>query len=68
MNPIEHVWKLLKTKVNKRPKIPQNAEELQEALMEEWESIDVESINQLIESMPDRVWALREAKGGPTRY
>jgi transposase len=41
MNPLEHVWKLLKEGVNKRPTIPKNVKELQQALLEEWEKIDI---------------------------
>ena len=68
MNPIEHVWKVLKEQVNKRPKMPKNADELKVALVEEWEKIDIGFINHLIEGMPDHVEALRRAKGGSTSY
>jgi len=68
MNPIEHVWKVLKERVNKRLHRPKNAEELKTALLEEWEKIEIELINHLIESMEDRVSALLRAKGGSTRY
>jgi hypothetical protein len=68
MNPIENAWKLLKEWVNGRPTIPANVEELKGALLEEWERIDIEFINRLVESMPERVQALRKAKGGPTKW
>ena|SRR5215475_8574681 len=68
MNPIEHVWKVLKEWVNKQLRHPKNAEELKTALLEEWEKIEIELINHLIESMEDRVSALLRAKGGSTRY
>jgi hypothetical protein len=41
---------------------------LRVALLEEWEKIDVELINQLIESMPTQFKAVLEAKGGSTHY
>jgi transposase len=68
MNPIEHVWKRLKTLVNQRPTRPQNLDELWVALQEEWLKIDVEFINSLIESMPRRVAALYTSKGRSTKY
>ena len=68
MNPIEHVWYLIKIAINKRKTKPRNVEELKIALLEEWEKIDIKVINSLIESMPRRVQALIEAKGGATKY
>jgi transposase len=68
VNPIEHVWKRLKTKINERPVQPKNIEELWVAIQEEWEKVDVEFINTLVKSMPDRVQAVLQAKGGSTKY
>ena len=68
MNPIEHVWYLIKTRINKRRNRPKTVEEMKVALLEEWEKIDIKVINSLIESMPRRVQALIEAKGGATKY
>ena len=60
LNPIAHVWKYLKDQVNQRPTWPPNLDALWDALLEEWEKIDVGFINSLIESMPDN------ASGGST--
>ncbi|KAL5536250.1 hypothetical protein ACEPAF_71 [Sanghuangporus sanghuang] len=68
MNPIEHVWYLMKIAINKRAVRPRNEEELKRALLEEWEKIDIKIINNLIDSMPRRVEQLVEAKGGSTKY
>jgi transposase len=68
MNPLEHVWKRLKDRINRRPHIARNAEELGAMLLEEWEMIDMGFINHLIDGMPERVDELLKAKGGPTRY
>jgi transposase len=68
LNPIEHVWKYLKVMVNQRPTRPQNLDALWNALLEEWEKIDVGFINSLIESMPDRAQAVMDALGGSTKY
>lgn len=68
LNPIEHVWKKLKTQINDRPVHPRSAIDLEAAIMEEWAKIDVSFINKLIDSMPKRVDAVLEAHGGPTKY
>ena len=39
LNPIEHLWYLLKTRINKRLHIPRNLEELKTTILEEWEKI-----------------------------
>jgi len=48
--------------------MPRNVDELWTALQEEWEKIDMDFINSLVESMPDHVQAVKTAKGGNTRY
>ena len=68
MNPIEHVWKRLKTNINKHSKHPQNAAELENMIMEAWKEIDQDFINSLISSMPRCVKALVDAKGGVIKY
>ena len=68
MNPIEHVWYLLKTRINKRKIRPKTVEEMKGALLEEWEKLEISTINSLINSMPYRVQALIASKGGSTKY
>jgi transposase len=68
VNPIEHVWHRLKTRINRRLHIPKNVDEMWVALQEEWGKIEVEFINTLVDSMPNRVEAIRKARGGPTKY
>ena len=68
LNPIEHVWKHLKVKVNQRPVRSRNVDDLWVALLEEWEKIDVGFINSLIDSMPNRAAAVYTSKGGSTKY
>ena len=68
INPIEHLWKHLKEQINKQAEVPKSAEELWEVISDEWRKIDIDFINQVIESMPERVGALLKAKGGPTKY
>ena len=68
LNPIEHVWKRLKVRVNERGEVPKDVDELWVVLQEEWVKIHLEFINKLVKSMPDQVEAVYKAKGGPTKY
>ncbi|GFW37003.1 transposable element Tcb2 transposase [Trichonephila clavipes] len=52
MNPIEHVWDALGRRVASRQPPPQTLQELERALLEEWDRISQLVINSLIDSMP----------------
>ncbi|GFY30645.1 transposable element Tcb2 transposase [Trichonephila clavipes] len=52
MNPIEHVWDALGKRVAGRQPPPQTLQELERALLEEWDKIPQLVINSLIDSMP----------------
>ena len=67
LNPIENLWSIMETNLRSRNP-PASLKELREALRTEWNSISQEVLRNLIESMPRRVKAVIEAKGGPTRY
>lgn len=67
MNPIEHVWNL-KRRVNRRPVAPRIEEELRQALHEVWAEITPSDYLESIMSMPDRIQAVIQARGGATRY
>jgi transposase len=68
INPIEHVWKYLKVRVNQQTDRAKNLDELWRILQEEWEKIPIAFINNLIESMPDCAQAVWKANGGSTKY
>ncbi|GFV51271.1 transposable element Tcb2 transposase [Trichonephila clavipes] len=53
-NPIAHVWDALGRRVAGRQPPPQTLQELERALLEEWERIPQLVINSLIDSMPQR--------------
>ncbi|GFY04761.1 transposable element Tcb2 transposase [Trichonephila clavipes] len=56
MNPIEHVWDALGRRVAGRQRPPQTLQELERALLEEWDRIPQLVINSLIDSMPQRLF------------
>ncbi len=67
MSPIEHVWDALDRHIQQRFPVPANIQQLRTAIEEEWTNIPQATINNLINSMPRRCVALREANGGHTR-
>lgn len=68
LNPIEHLWDVIKRKIRSRQNNPGNLGELIQAALEEWENVPQEQINNLITSMPRRIRACIEARGGNTDY
>lgn len=68
LNPIEPVWHELKTLIARRPHPPTSVEELKQAVFEEWDALDISDINKHICTMPDRVRAIMDARGGNTKY
>jgi transposase len=68
LNPIEHLWGHLKRRLADYPEPPKGILELWERTQEEWEKIDKEVCQNLIESMPRRIEAVLKAKGGYTKY
>lgn len=68
LNPIENLWNELDRKLRRRPDQPKNVKELENFLKEEWAKIDQETTAKLVGSMPRRIQAVKEAKGGHTKY
>ena len=68
LNPIENLWHILRDRIRKRKVQPRTKEALIEALQEEWVKLDMKIVNDLIDSMPRRLQAVIDAKGGATKY
>jgi hypothetical protein len=68
LNPIEHLWDHVKRKLSEHEIAPKGILELWERIEKEWNKIDAEVCQNLIESMPRRVAAVLKAKGGYTKY
>jgi hypothetical protein len=68
LNPIEQLWDHLKRKLSEQEVAPKGILELWERVNEEWNKIDAEVCQNLIESMPRKVEAVVKAKGGYTKY
>jgi hypothetical protein len=59
---------MLKAAIRKRSLQPQTEADLIEAVKEEWEKLDIEKINSVIMTMPERLAEVRKAKDGPSGY
>jgi DDE superfamily endonuclease len=68
LNPIDHLWDHLKKRLGGYERQPTGMIELWERVEEEWEKIDKEVCQNLIESMPRRVAAVIMAKWGYSKY
>ena len=66
LNPIEHLWGILKQKVEVCK--VSNICQLHDVVMEEWKSIPVATCEALVNSMPRRVKAVLDNDGGHRKY
>ena len=66
LNQIEHLWGILKRKVEVRK--VSNICQLRDIVMEESKSIPVATCEALVNSMPRRVKAVQDNDGGHTKY
>jgi hypothetical protein len=62
------LWNHLKTRLEEYEELPRGMGELWERVDKEWNEIEPEVCQNLIESMPRRVEAVIQAKGGYTKY
>jgi transposase len=66
LNPIENVWSMLVDALNKNP--PSTVRQLRSRLKAEWKKLAQSKINNAIDSMPERLKLVREAKGKAILY
>ncbi|CAK1594744.1 unnamed protein product [Parnassius mnemosyne] len=68
LNPIENFWELMKREISRE--VVNNKRELIERLIDVWHRSESVKINcsKCIESMPRKIQAVIEAKGGVTKY
>ncbi|GFY11390.1 transposable element Tcb2 transposase [Trichonephila clavipes] len=68
MNPVEHVWDALGRRVAGRQPLPQSLQEIERALLKEWDRIPQLVINSLIDSKPQTCSTLLAVRGNHTPY
>lgn len=66
LNPIERLWEALGEQVRSAEAPPRTLEDLQDLLLTSWCQIPPDTFSAAVESMPRRVRAVLDAKGGPT--
>ena len=68
LNPMKKLWRELKSRIRSRDRLPSSDAELRKAVLDAWESISIDDINALVRSMPEKVNAVLEAKGGHMKH
>ena len=68
LNPIEHIWGIIKKRIRERPIQPSTTAEMRVAVLEEWDKITPENLYRILATMPDRMAAVIAANGGHTKY
>lgn len=68
LNPIENLWEIIDKKIRSRDVKPSNANELWNAVSEEWKNIDKSLVRNLYLSMNRRITQVLEKKGGYSKY
>ena len=68
LNPIEHLWRHLKRKLGEKKQVYSSMTELWESVEQELDVTNRALCQNLIASMPSRVQAVINAKGGYTKY
>lgn len=66
LNPIEHVWDYIEKQLHKYDITSKRS--LEQAIMAEWGKVPITFTEKVVLLMPNRLKAVIEAKGGPTRY
>ncbi|KAJ8874279.1 hypothetical protein PR048_025124 [Dryococelus australis] len=68
MNPIEHAWDQLKQEMRRCRNPPLTLADLRRAAVKEWDRIEQDSLNHLVDNMPRKVRSCFTAGGGITPY
>jgi len=68
LNPIENLWSIVKRRLGLYESVPSNQHELWQRVHQEWRAIPKEIIQNLVESIPDRINSVIKNKGLWTKY
>ena len=70
LNPIENLWKILKSRIWARPRPPTTLPDLRVAIEEEWARLagQHEIWRPLLENIPARIKEVKKSRGYPTKY
>ena len=65
---MEHLWEEVKRRLYSQSEKPRSKKKLWDKLQDVWNDIERSVCTNLIDSMPARIQAVLDAKGGYTRY
>ena len=68
LNPIENLWGILARRVYANGKQFKTKEELKTAIVRSWKEIDQSECQNLINSMPNRIFEVIKLNGAKTKY
>jgi transposase len=68
LNPIEHLWNEIDRRMRRSSAGFHTQDQLWDAVQKAWVEMDIEFLNRLIESMPERIDDVIRANGGYTRW
>lgn len=63
LSPIEMLWSIVKHKLQKLDHMPTNKQQLKDAIIEIWKTIEIETVNSLIESFQYRIQMCHDVAG-----
>lgn len=68
LNPMENLWGILTRKIYANGKQYGNINDLKTAIIKEWNDINVGTLDNLVDSMPSRIFQLTKAHGQSINY
>lgn len=68
LNPIEHVWREVKKRLDDLPRKPTSINTLWDKVQEVWENIDPDFCKRVVDWMPQCIEDVIKSKGGHTRW
>ncbi|GBM03417.1 hypothetical protein AVEN_265460-1 [Araneus ventricosus] len=66
--PIENLWDMLEQRVKRRNQHPRNLVDLRDQILSEWFKLCATCLQNLVDSLPNRIQAVIKSRGGVTRY
>lgn len=68
LNPVENIWGIIVRRIYANGKQYNSIAELKLAISAAWENFEMETIKNLVKSMPNRIFQVIERGGRPTDY
>ena len=67
-NPVENIWGILVRRVHEKDKQYQTVQQLKTSIERAWLALEQEILDNLVGSMPNRIFRLIKANGGPIPF